>query len=767
MIVEQTMNLSIEKRKISNYLLSNKSWPVFVDLQNKDDLADLLDYFSVGNNVILKAEEFCALDGTFKLEEFYNAISNNKGDTFIVGLTAFLKIQGEAFTQSVLKNIVSKSVSGHIVIVTYQCKNYLKFTDTRYFERGQIIISNNEPDVVPSICLISPQLAGAFNGSYIGFKKVSSAIEESKQETVYIATDIAKKTFPNSVFTLLQMNNGYDILCNRDPRTKTVPPYFGTPDQWNYALKLMGSANSWADIVNMQFSSIANLSQCVKAFTLYDDFKQWLYYISLSIFGAKDNEYLQLSVNNASDYKSLLKSLFRTILTVDRKDGEFEKLYDQRKNIIKDLTDSVSEIIDFCKVSSVKEKDSIYYLTDLTQPEKERIIEWLDCYGQEYQSNELRTILKKVYPDLASYLIDFRYKNTLLDDYFAQYKYQKVINKILPSFESVVDEQSRAFGFVDALKSRTSIVEKIDVTDALAYFVDALGVEYLGYIQEKCLYYGLSLSVICGKCELPSLTPYNKEFVETLNNKGCKIIDIKDLDEIKHHGEDNYDYEKVKTPLYLIKELEIIDNLLKIIKAKIQDGTIKKAIVISDHGASRLAVLHNTENVWKMATTGIHSGRCCPKSDINTKPDFAIEAEGFWVLANYDRFQGGRKANCEVHGGASLEEVAVPIMEITQKKEKVEAFITEPCKTFILGAKEYPEVKIYVAIKSDNISIRLNGEYFDAAPSSEKYIYTVILNGYDKKGTYVFDIFNGAEMIAENQTFEIKRKGMSEHSLFD
>lgn len=44
----------------------------------------------------------------------------------------------------------------------------------------------------------------------------------------------------------------------------------------------------------------------------------------------------------------------------------------------------------------------------------------------------------------------------------------------------------------------------------------------------------------------------------------------------------------------------------------------------------------------------------------------ATEENGFWCLANYDRFKGGRKANVEVHGGASLEEVAVPIVEITK-----------------------------------------------------------------------------------------------------
>lgn len=157
----------------------------------------------------------------------------------------------------------------------------------------------------------------------------------------------------------------------------------------------------------------------------------------------------------------------------------------------------------------------------------------------------------------------FRFKNKLLDDYFDAYKYQKVVNHILPSFETVVDEQATKMDFVTALKPRAAIVEKLDVTNSRAFFLDALGVEYLGFIQEKCSEYGLSADVSCGRCELPSITSQNKEFVATLQSKGCVIADIKDLDDIKHHGEDSFDYEKEKNPIYLIRELEIIDELLK------------------------------------------------------------------------------------------------------------------------------------------------------------------------------------------------------------
>ena len=220
-------------------------------------------------------------------------------------------------------------------------------------------------------------------------------------------------------------------------------------------------------------------------------------------------------------------------------------------------------------------------------------------------------------------------------------------------------------------------------------------------------------------------------------------------------------------PIYLIKELEIIDELLNKIRASILSGQYSKAIIVSDHGASRLAVLHETENIWSMETKGEHSGRCCKISEINDKPDFAIEESEYWVLANYDRFRGSRRANVEVHGGASIEEVAVPIIEITQKVSNIEAFIVDESKVLTLGAKEYAIIKIYVGIRSNRISIKLDGNYYDAKETTEPYIYIVGLQNYSKKGRFSIDILNGGDILAIGQQFEIKKKGISETNMFD
>lgn len=61
----------------------------------------------------------------------------------------------------------------------------------------------------------------------------------------------------------------------------------------------------------------------------------------------------------------------------------------------------------------------------------------------------------------------------------------------------------------------------------------------------------------------------------------------------------------------------------------------------------------------------------------------------------------------------------------------------------------------------------MQDNYYDAESTAEDYIYRVKMEDLSKKGEYTFDILLGNDVIAENQVFEIKKKGMTEVDLFD
>ena len=274
--------------------------------------------------------------------------------------------------------------------------------------------------------------------------------------------------------------------------------------------------------------------------------------------------------------------------------------------------------------------------------------------------------------------------------------------------------------------------------------------------------------------ELPSITSRNKEFLDLFADAKYPTVLIKDIDDIKHHGKYDFDfYKNSRLPIHLIKELEVIRSVLVKIKDDLSEGPLQRVFMIADHGASRLAVLHDTENVWEMAEKGQHSGRCCPKSDVDEKPDFAADAGDFWALANYDRFKGSRKANVEVHGGATLEELCVPVIEFSYLAEKPEIVLMSVDKPDAaineipiveVSFRKKAALKIFSTVSLQNVGIIVSGTYYPATELGNNY-YRVDMLELKKQDTYYADVCTGDNVIAEKLPFIIKKEGQQERSL--
>lgn len=295
-----------------------------------------------------------------------------------------------------------------------------------------------------------------------------------------------------------------------------------------------------------------------------------------------------------------------------------------------------------------------------------------------------------------------------------------------------------------------------------------MGVEFLSYILSQCHKMGILAKVTICRCELPSITSRNLDLLNHFRNGDHEIISVKELDDIKHHGKESFDYRDLKLPLHLARELEILTEVLQIIKAKLSSGTIQKAVMIADHGATRLAVIHEAENFWEMSESGKHSGRCCPKSDVDVQPPYAADAGDFWALANYDRFRGGRKANVEVHGGATLEEITVPIIELSLRPGRIEVYIlatdsalTDLAQTpvILVSFRRKAEMKLYISATVSNVSVVVEGKTYDAEPINDNYFH-VRMPDLKKPKMYAADIYAGDDMIAEHLPFEVKNEGM-------
>ena len=181
-----------------------------------------------------------------------------------------------------------------------------------------------------------------------------------------------------------------------------------------------------------------------------------MYFILFKLYSAPNSPCLKLAVELSDTCDELLKNIYQGLLKLSPRDEIYWEYYNERKYFIKLIGCSDVEINDYCKWVLSKGKEAIYYLTDMTVTEINLIFTLLNNYGKDYSKPELLGILSHIYQDLYQYLLPYNYKNDLLNNYFTDYKYQKVINFITPEFLELVEEQARKRDYNLILPFRSS-----------------------------------------------------------------------------------------------------------------------------------------------------------------------------------------------------------------------------------------------------------------------------------------------------------------------
>ena len=770
------MNISSCFEKIDRFLSKDFVQPLIVDFSDIVNLNALIEHYNVRGNTVINTSCYCSRDEYPHIDELMHTLLSKKERFFVTGFSEFLKLQGEKELHNTLRNFLSLSSQAHVVFITYNCKQYLEdlLDDPRI--KSRILFVDGEKTIeLRSIIFSTPELSLYFNRKTInGIDKIGDSFEKNPSDSLYVNTKKRKKDFPNSIYSINEITSAYDVLLEKDDNTHNLLKEYGDEEQWLYALKKFNMKNNWIKLVDSEFANHSTLDVVFSNFKSYDLNKQWLYFIAIKLFGANNNWVLDFASNKSKSIKEFIRQIYMSILNIPRDSQDFEAKYKEWKSTLKQLDNKSSEDLDFyCRFVDAKGKDALYYLTDRSDKEKELIFKFLDKYSDEYSEEWILSALKLVYPDLYLYLSDnYHFKEAFLSKYFKEYKYQKVINRVLPKFEEIVLDQALKRDYNRLLQPRTALIESIDREGAMLYFVDAMGAEYLSYIISLCSEFNLKAIVNICRCELPSITCKNKQFLEFFDDD--KVKNIKEIDEIKHHGKDDSDYQKTKLPIHLISELAYIRKLLNAIKDELSSGKIKKAILISDHGASRLAVIHDTECIWSMNTKGEHSGRCCLKTEIDEKPEYATEAGEYWALANYDRFKGGRKADVEVHGGATLEEITVPIIELTNSLEKIDvhllpvdysASLSDKTTEITVSFRKKAAIKIFSTQKLDDAIIYINGKGYKATKVENDFYFFEMPDIKDAK-KYSADLYDGVNCIASGLDFIVKKEGATERELF-
>lgn len=360
--------------------------------------------------------------------------------------------------------------------------------------------------------------------------------------------------------------------------------------------------------------------------------------------------------------------------------------------------------------------------------------------------------LKCAYPELFAYLSnEGNALETDLNGYITRYKSYKLDN-------TLPDDEDIYFNGVetDKYEYRYSVMSSNIDTNTIILWIDGLGIEWMSLLI-------WSLKAYCdanikettvAMANLPTETCYNEQW----NEMHVPYIKRDKLDKLAHKG-------VVDEPDYYVcveEQLDFVTGIAKQVEELLAD--YHRIIITGDHGTSRLAArfFHTRDGMpvpknGKVCSHGRYA--ILPSDECHSLQQLSIVKSKngtlFGVFKNYDHFkQSGFAAGAdddnaiygEIHGGATPEEMLVPVIVLDSKKElPLNAQWKEnSVKIFIKKAK----FTLIFSKPVAKLSVTVSGISATTTQGSNDLEWNVVLNGI-KPGKY------SASVIADNRLMEL------------
>ena len=737
--------------------------PLLVNTENAHDFQCLVKRMQLdGNKTCVFVHDYCG-KGLPQIDALFRDVKK-KGCFVVIGLSSYVMLLGKKRAEELMARLQELSVAGHVIVLLSHMKEIrLSRMQQDQHLSYRVLLLEGDPTPLPSIYLASPE-ENSFG--QLVLPNIQALLEKLEQydpvggETSFaVRTSLHKEVFSESMYSIRSSKGIYKELLRAFPVLKgDLEESWGTKEDWERFAQEWKECLSWGALAEKHFGIDAHFSAILeREYEQADTYETWLYWLLLKVQGASEDAYLSYALGKSRHWQDLWEHIFLSLSSLSFQMREFEKYCEGRKRLLEGQAIPATWVSEYQDAIAQKGRDAIWYLFAGTAWEEKMLFQCLADY--DYTKEEVMGVLKTHFPDLFAYMKSFTFTMhqkvperlvPLLTKYFDDYKWQKLMNHLTPDFKAQVNTLAEHRVY-NQFPVRSLALSQMKKENTMMYFVDALGVEYLSYISEKCKTYGLLLSIQVVHGELPSITSQNTEFM----NPG--VINIKDLDEKKHESQ-TYNYEKQKIPLHLVAELKAIDGVLQTIRDGLLTKEMKSAIIISDHGATRLAVLNDEEYGAEFIvgeSKGQHSGRCCQVEEDPGIP-FAAYENGYAVLANYMRFKGSRKADVEVHGGATLEETLVLLLQISLKpKDPMVEF--QPALVQ-LRKKEVGELLLVTNFDMADPYIIVNGKIYRGKLDTHRRRAIIPLPDMKRTHDYMADIYDGDTLLKEQVAFHVKKE---------
>ena len=515
-----------------------------------------------------------------------------------------------------------------------------------------------------------------------------------------------ENTLPDTIFTIEQVDNPKNLI--EKIFNIEVPIPFDNSEIlfWEKFLSLLNKDfTTFKAFVKGYFkvTSLTIFSLMEHWLKSNDLFEKWLlkhFVLTQSCLKTKYIFRVFELLTDSSDH-TLLKSLYQRIFTLEIN----EEFINDRLELIQQF--SRFKPINLCDETLFELNSIIQSITDYRQAlllttgmfqfEKEYIFE-LYAKGKIDDLGLLSQRFSEiVYYNSECSFDNLKTENEWVLEYIREYKKSKLNDSATNRLNEILliknaNDQS-FYNWYHSFESIHSIFHSNKVDKVI--WIDAIGMEWVSFIKNYVINQKHDLNVIkklIGVSNLPTSTDQNK------------FSNVKYIQDFDSHIHSNlYSF-----PNSIIKQFDEIKRIIDTYIILYLEQTIA---IVSDHGLTALSRLAVSKKYGKDDS---HEGRFIEVNDRDHIPDpdyiihnSEIDHKNYLIALKHSSL--GKKPIREVHGGVTPEEVLVPFIVISNKKESAEIDFSFTIEKTEIPKKE-PLVSITITPKPSTANIEIKGK---------------------------------------------------------
>ena len=426
--------------------------------------------------------------------------------------------------------------------------------------------------------------------------------------------------------------------------------------------------------------------------------KSWQEIVDREVFSFKEGVCQLITTSGydgwkLSNYLKVKFPMFKEIIT-DSFEGTIRSLY--RSSFLKEkreVLEALSSNPNWEEVACRALKEEVKYIelnTGILKCELEALLE-------AFSSGKISLKrLKEKSKEISCYLSQWSgevYGQEWVHDYFDSYRLSKLKNSFPEEIKDKVSALNSDKASFNSWYYSFPPVNRSELGSKRSYLLDGVGVEWLGFIISVAKEFGfVPEKIFISKADLPSITEFNSfDGVDKLN----------DFDSLIHSKPYQY-------PASFVEQLRTVRRMLE----KIFISEKEDFYLFSDHGTTNFSRLAEGLNACQSPE---HDGRYC-LDQIDTPFGIEWEKNGkrFTVAKLHNSL--GRKPAREAHGGATPEEVLIPIIYFTRTRETVAIGITLKTTKVRRGGT----LEIYFDREVEKLKVSLGGKELTVVEKTPK-----------------------------------------------